>query len=351
MEKIKSCVFFAVLVILCNLFLAACFALPEEPPAVLPPRFTPPEPREIWTTPASRGDVRAYIQAQAQYVLAREVSLSFDETGIPIRNIYAQVGDVVSAGDIIASLGIEGVDEVLEVYVSRRNALNLQLSQLAQRRHLAVSLAVSAGIPIDDSGYITEERVLQAELSVISRQIARLQEYVFVGYLISPMDGVVTFTTRFIEGMTSSAGSRVAVVSDPVASAFIMRYFRALPYMIIGNQFSATFRDSTFMLEVVCPEEYGFYGRPEWAGAAFLMFAEHPHPIIDHGFGNLHIIFDAADDVIYIPTELLHEAGERTFVYILENGLRQVRDVVVGVRGNYTVEIISGLEEGEEVIR
>jgi hypothetical protein len=39
------------------------------------------------------------------------------------------------------------------------------------------------------------------------------------------------------------------------------------------------------------------------------------------------------------------------FVYVLHDGVRSIRDIEIGLEGNTTTQVTSGLAEGEEVIQ
>ena len=54
--------------------------------------------------------------------------------------------------------------------------------------------------------------------------------------------------------------------------------------------------------------------------------------------------------MVYIPSSaVLSKTGDR-FVYIVEGGKAVYREVATGIGGDGTIEIISGVKEGEEVI-
>ena len=66
------------------------------------------------------------------------------------------------------------------------------------------------------------------------------------------------------------------------------------------------------------------------------------------------MVANSREDVLTIPTNVLREYNGRTYVQVLQDGVKMEKDVVVGLKGtmdNSTVyEIVSGLEEGEQVI-
>lgn len=65
----------------------------------------------------------------------------------------------------------------------------------------------------------------------------------------------------------------------------------------------------------------------------------------------VQVVVDQAEDVLSVPTSAVTTAGGRTTVTVLENGRQVVKPVEVGVRGDTSTEIKSGLREGEEVVR
>ena len=332
-------------------FIQACFALPEEPPALAMPAFVPPPVMEFRIVQAARGDVRNVTRVAAQYTLVTEVSLSFEEAGHPIIGIFVQAGDYVQAGDLVASYGIIGLSEEQEELARTRDNVLLQIRQANERHQLALDIAAESGIPIDDSRYLADIDILMGELEIAQFQLSRVSGLYAGSHLIAPKSGLVTHAMRFTSGMNTTVGSRVVAISDPFNSAFIVRDVHVMPLMTLGEQFYITIEGRDILIEVVCPEERGYGGRPEWANAAFLTIVE-DHIFIGPGTtGMLTIVHAEATDVVYIPNALLREVGDRTFVYVLEDGIRQIRDVVVGVRGNTTMEIVSGLEEGDDVIQ
>ena len=56
-------------------------------------------------------------------------------------------------------------------------------------------------------------------------------------------------------------------------------------------------------------------------------------------------------DVLVVPSESVIETGERSAVVkVIGEGVFQPVDVVVGIQRNGKTEILSGLEEGDEIV-
>ncbi len=65
---------------------------------------------------------------------------------------------------------------------------------------------------------------------------------------------------------------------------------------------------------------------------------------------NLDILTASKDDVIVTSPQAINYEENKTYVYVLENGQKVKKEVEIGLEGEYTVEIISGIKEDEEVI-
>ena len=54
---------------------------------------------------------------------------------------------------------------------------------------------------------------------------------------------------------------------------------------------------------------------------------------------------------IVLAKNLIHRYAGRTYVNILKDGLKEEKYVIIGIETSNEVEIVSGLDEGEQVIR
>ena len=340
----------AVLTIVSFMVLTSCFALPVEPAAFEPPTFRPPPPRQFRTIYAARGDVRLMTTVFATYTFVREETLSFDVSMLPIEAIHVEVGDHVRAGDIIVTAGIPGLAEERDELQLELDRILFRLRQAELRHRTVLDVAANSGNPVDDSRYILNIQNIMGEFEIVNLQIERISGLFEGAILIAPIDGIVTHATAFREGMTTTAGARLVSISDVGVTGFLIQSPVAMNHMNFGDTFYVIIGDNEIPLVVVDPDEEGIGGRPEWVNARFLNIDGPPVPLQIGVSGRIELIMEEAIDVVYIPQDIVRVIGVRTFVYIVEDGLRQVRDVEVGVRGNFTEEIISGLNEGDEVI-
>ena len=62
-------------------------------------------------------------------------------------------------------------------------------------------------------------------------------------------------------------------------------------------------------------------------------------------------ILKQRSQVLCVPAQAVHSADGRDYVYVLgEDQMREVKWIETGLYGDSTVEVLSGLTEGERVI-
>ena len=62
------------------------------------------------------------------------------------------------------------------------------------------------------------------------------------------------------------------------------------------------------------------------------------------------IIVDERNDILYIPVEALEKENGETVVYVVKDGKKEARKITTGLKSLSYVEVIDGLEEGENVV-
>ncbi|PIZ81866.1 MAG: hypothetical protein COY02_00925, partial [Parcubacteria group bacterium CG_4_10_14_0_2_um_filter_41_6] len=65
---------------------------------------------------------------------------------------------------------------------------------------------------------------------------------------------------------------------------------------------------------------------------------------------NVTIITDMKENALYVPVRAVKSRNGDKYIEVLENGLVVEKIITLGLRGDEGIEILSGLEEGDEVI-
>ena len=321
------------------LFLSGCFVLPVEDPVMPPPVAQMPEARTLRTVPVMRGDVVRDAAPVALYVPASAEQFRFSLAGYRIEGIYVDIGDYVQAGDILASLYMPDIQNRLTQRLRQLEWLELDLSQINRR------ISSNPG----NSNHIDERNMIRRDIELIEREIDYLIRESEQRYLRTTIDGVVTSTIVFIEGMMSNATQIIATVVDHSFSVFAVRHAETHSLMNIGDTFMLSLNRVPYLAVVIDPSEFGMDRARD--DEVYLIFADESPVVPARSFIIVHVVIDEVHDVLYVPRRAVHRVGERVFVYVFnEYGTRVLRDVEVGLRSNTTYEIISGLSEGELVV-
>ena len=335
------------------ILLSGCFALPVEPPLMMPPVVTAPEPVIFNTVTVSKGDVASYAMPSAIIAPTDEVDLFFPFEGLQVAGIYVWVGDTVEAGDIVASLYMPDLEEIIDDLIAQRDRLTLTMAHAYEQRQTAVLNAGILDEPIDDTPFTNTILNIAADIEIVDLRLSFFHDEYDRGYIRTDVGGTVRLVTQFYEGMLSFTSGEFPLVrvSDFALPVFVVHGQTEAQLMNVGDRFDMFLHEVAWPMIVIDPEELGIPLRDEWGMAAFLMFEDEYPLLVPGSFGRIYMPFGAVYDVVYIETRDLHEVGGKYFVYVYEDGLRMRRDVVPGFFGNTTVEIVSGLSVEELLIR
>ena len=339
-DFVKRLFFLPVILAGMLLLLSGCFALPIEDPPPPPPIVHVPQAQVMRIAPVMRGDVIRYVTPFANYVPAREERMHFEVNGLRVMNIYVTIGDEVKEGDVLATLYWPEISNRHQYATRREDWLELELSQLIRRRRAGT---------VDNAHYRAERARLERELEILAMELDYLDTQNQHRYMLAPMDGTVTAVAPFIEGMLSNIRLSMVTIVDQSRSIFMVRPTFDPDIMAVGNYFTLYLNGEPYRVAVVNPAEYGIYR--EIRNEVYLVFTDDDPVIPTRPIATVHVVLGKAQDVLNVPIRALHRASDRVFVFVLNpDGIRVLRDVEAGLRGNFTYEIISGLYEGEMVI-
>jgi len=335
------------LVIIASFFvLTACFALPVEEPVLPPPIVQAFQPSAHDAITLTRGNLYRYRNLNVSIVPAMEVTLSFLVPDVYIHAIHVSVGDEVQAGEIVAELDREAFARALYHAQRYEMATQINMAHLNEQQSLNAMEAILRGEAIDESRYDDERIALQAELAARHLTTEHIRAEDERRVLRAPFDGTVTHTMAFREGDTSVLDSRAVTIADEAQSIFSVSG-RETQYLIPGDIHIVTVNGDPHDAVVIDPDEWGIEANDE---QAFLTtYGDEMAYFPARVFATLQLILEEVQDVISIPFTALHVVEDQSFVYVIEDGIRVMRNVETGMEGNAGIEIIRGLSEGEIV--
>lgn len=334
------------------LILSGCVFLPVEETLLPPPVFNPPQPVQWFTVPVSRRDVVVPIHMTATYTSTRQEPAFFSVFGVEVEGIFVSVGDEVYEGQLLARLYMPDKVIQLEDALRRQARLEVNIRHVEERHRHSLRRAELTETPFDDTFYLQQRARLWDQMEFLQAEVRYLDEIVNAGYVFAPKAGTVVQALAFNEGMLSTSAA-VAIITDTPETVFVLSHIHAADFApgdILEMRISQGGVEHVVTVEVVDPGTLGFEPAETVVPQAFLEVVD-TSIVLEPGTRGRIVHAITAGDVIAAPTRNIQTAEDRHFVFVLENGVRRLRFVEIGLQAaNYT-EIVSGLEVGELLIR
>lgn len=169
--------------------------------------------------------------------------------------------------------------------------------------------------------------------------------------LYAPMTGKVTWVSRLAqEGEYLQAFQRFVRIADPTDLVFEHTGSHADNFKV-GMECVVSLGDEEYPGIVILTESsVPFDQREEYKDTVQIVVPGLPEDVHAGTTGRAELVLARRENVLVLPKRAVQRYSTRRYVNILVNGVRVERDVEVGLETATEVEIIDGLEEGEEVI-
>ncbi|MCR4642082.1 MAG: efflux RND transporter periplasmic adaptor subunit [Lachnospiraceae bacterium] len=358
---------------------------PEEevPPLVLEGGD---EAAEYSLTECMRGTVEETAALSCIYRKNAEQEVYFPVSGKLIRRICVGEGDHVKQGDLLAELSVGNVQDQIDELEYRIKRSNMQLGYIDEQEKLDIAnlylnyVTSPKMIPEryeneDDAAY--EARVkqeadwdyadyeysiqklktqndqrrnsLRDSIEFDTKKLNNLRGQLAQSRIYAKFDGKVSSVERGLVGSTSNVEKCVMKIVDDQEGYFETTAADLMPYLT----------QESYSMKVMFGNGRGEYeliprDKDQWGEKQY--FAIKRGDNIDglevDDKGEINIVTARKENTLYLPKESVRNAGDRYYVYTVgEDGLRNVVWVEVGLRGDGVIEILSGLNEGDKVIR
>ncbi len=386
------------------LLFGSCFLVPREEEVLAPPLIEPPE-ITYQTLAISRGTIEDSIRAFGSVAYAGQSDLSFRQRGGRLKTLHVRVGDAVVEGQIVAELHTDNIEaEIAQAELSLRRA-ELALRQAEDELDTGYSLEFARAdlrlaelrleaaqetlVREEELAHITgrgsaslsgfRRQVEETEISVQKAQLTlhrlenadspfrlelaridvdaatmrldQLSAELEATRLYAPITGKVTWVSRLAqEGEYLQAFQRFVRIADPTELVFDLRGSQTSSFKV-GMECVVTLGDEQYRGVVILTESsVPFDQREEYEDAVQIAVPGLPQDAHAGMTGRAELVLARREDVLVLPKRAVQRYSTKRYVNILVNGVRVERDIDVGLETATEVEIISGLEEGEEVI-
>lgn len=330
---LTSLVLIALSGVLGYLSVNSSFALPTSLPAIQPTTPTP----QVRTTRVTRGDVRQVLTVPGEVVAVLTQQLSFSAGGRLIE-LNVRAGDQVTQGKVLASIDPEPLK------------LALAQAQLDYQVKLDTLNKLKLSSPPNSTEVKQAEINLQSATSALKKAQADLTN----ATMLAPFSGRVLSVSGKV-GDSVSANSTVIELADlsqiEVQTSIGQQDVTAVQ---AGQSATITFDarpGETFTGKVnrVVPKRASTSGAVTYT--VFVSVDKPPPGLLPGMTADADIIVAERKNVLTLPRRSIRASANATInLSVLRNGQIVNQSVKIGLVGDLNVEIVSGLQEGDQVV-
>ena len=265
-------------------------------------------------------------------------------------------GDRVEAGDPLAVLDTQTLEEELESvqaslsamerdYEGEKTALEIEILELEAQDDPSAS-ARAALLRLQ---YEPEEQIRQQTIRELESRAEELTRSIQNAALTAPCSGTVLYSS-VSEGDRVRPGASVIWLADDSSLSLVTDYLED-KVILNAQRIYAAVGGETYELEYL-PYEREEYLQKKMAGedltSTFRLIDENGEAAAGM-FSMLYIVAQEAEDTLYLPTTAVFHDTTGYYAYRIEDGVQTRTELEIGIRTDAQTQILSGLEEGDEV--
>ncbi len=346
---------------------------------------------EFITKKAKKGSFSKKVDATGEIFATELIDVGAQVSG-QIKKLYVKLGDQVKKGDMIASIdsstqqnSIDNKEAQLAIYKaqleSAKVALNIAKTQFDRENALFSKNATSKQEfeSTKNTYSANSAKIKELEAQIKQTNIELSTAKINLGYtkITAPRDGTVV-SVQVEEGQTVNANQTTPTIVNianlshvkmkmQIAEGDITKIKVGTPveYSILSEptkKFQTTVSSIDPGLTTLSDGSYGSsssskssYSSSSSSSSAVYYYAQ---SIVDNKDGILRIgmttqnelLIANVEDAIIVPSIGIKKDENGTFVYVLKDGKPVKTAVKTGIKDNLDTQIISGINEGDEII-
>lgn len=312
-----------------------CYFLPDEEEIIEPPTVKTSE-TNYTTITAKKKDLIKQIVTSGTIVSQSQLDLTFNAEGV-VKNIYVKPGDVVKEGDLLCELDTGDLDYKIkekELYIKRAE-LNIKLLQ-------------------EQGASQTEIDKQQVDKEILEHEIITLNEERENTRIVASQDGAI-ISVSVKEGDWVGYEQSVVTLIDP-DSVYIkispddLSQFKMDTEMQIKVD-GEIYEGVVFMTPDDIPaDEENEYTIEFDKKSIYVKFKDVPPENCVNVLADTILVIDSREDVVVVANNIIKTVNGEKVVYLLKDGKKVESKVEIGLQTGSQSEIISGVNEGDEIV-
>jgi len=354
----KQYVNILIVCLLLILFITACSTeqtlnLIKTDPTVTP---IPEEPVEVARTTytVERGTITRIITFSGRLGPIVEQQAAFESSG-RVGDIFYTEGDMIQAGDLIASL-----DYLADLQRENRlNEISLRKAEISVERAQYWLDDANAQRSINEAAVKSREWDLElAELTLEELQIrlGEQKEAAEGAMLLAPISGQISDLSIRVGQNVESFKSVVSIADISETNVLVDSY------SLNSDDLSEAMNVSMVLSQKPEDQITGFirqmpypFGSGPGRDTNKNIYIEMDNPSYADSMKigdrfDIELITATSEDTLWLPPAAIREFGGRTFVMIQDGDMQRSVDIQLGIKTGDMVEVLEGLEEGQIVV-
>jgi RND family efflux transporter MFP subunit len=302
------------------------------------------------TVNITRGDIVKTVLVDGGLEMPNKVYLSFGVTGT-VEEVLVEEGDNVTEGQVLARLDAPSLESSVEMAELQVEIAEKQVKAARAQYEKAQDLPGADEDAAKASWEIAKLNLEIAELSLESAEL-NLEKAV----IVAPFDGVVADITITEDKEITAATSATSAITLVDTSEIEMRGFIDeidIAMVRLGQE-------ANIILDALPDEEVkgevAFISPVGTTLAGVVSYdttitLENPVAGLRDGMSaTAEVIIERRDDVLVIPNRAIWGTLANPKAVVLVDGQQEEREITLGLTDGINTEVLSGLEEGEEVV-
>lgn len=304
---------------------SGCYFFPKEEELLDPPTIAPDE-VTYSTYTAKRKTIESAVIVTG-YVRSRtEKSCYFTDYTGRVKTIYVKAGDFVNEGDIIAEMNTGELEYLLEIQKLKVQAAKLQYN--------------STGAQAD-----------KLQLDIETETLNMYQAEYDGSKIYAPISGQVSYVLGINPGTEMDPYKIIARIVDPDDLYVEASYTGDIKTFAVGDKVTVTVGGEEYESEISYTPKEARAEANEDSNALYAEFSGNKPTFAYLGsLADIKKIKSVSENAIVIPKNLVKTDGDRTYVQVYKDGEKIEKDITTGISNATEIEVISGLDEGDEVI-
>lgn len=275
----------------------------------------------------------------------------------PVMSDFTGASDSFSDGTSEGAADVTAADTVDTAVTADTTALETELEKASNDlAELQSKLSSREAVAEADPGAVTEEEKEKMEITNNLSELDQMsaQELVEAAKngIKADFNGVVT-KVSVVEGATTTLGMELFTLqnTDKVdVNINVSKY--DYDKVKEGQSADVTVAGKTYEGEVTSISHVATQNEKGASLIAADVRIKNPDEDIFLGVdAKVTIHAEEAENVVVLPSEVVNIGKEGSFCYVLENGIITRKDITTGISSDEYVEVLDGIQEGDEVIR